>query len=44
VCKERGLTCENDCNGDQTCENRCVDWNHACLDRCESAAYEKLGQ
>ena len=44
TCKERGLTCQNDCGGDQACEDRCVEWNHACLDRCESAAYEKLGQ
>jgi len=43
TCKEDGLTCQNDCYGDKECEDRCVEINHACLDRCESSAYEKLG-
>lgn len=42
-CKERGLRCQNRCHGDVDCENRCVEINHACVDRCESAAKEELG-
>lgn len=41
-CKETGLRCQNRCEGDANCEQRCVGINHACLDRCESAAYEEL--
>lgn len=42
-CKERGLRCQNRCHGDTECENRCVEINHACVDRCEAAAKEQLG-
>jgi hypothetical protein len=42
-CKEDGLYCQNDCAGDRVCENRCVQINHACVDRCGSRAMEKLG-
>lgn len=41
-CKEQGLYCQNDCHHDRACENRCVDINHACLDRCESRADDRL--
>lgn len=41
-CKETGLRCQNRCGGDRSCDQRCVEINHACLDRCESVAYEKL--
>jgi hypothetical protein len=43
-CKERGLYCQNECHRDEACEDRCVEINHACLDRCESKAYDRLGQ
>jgi hypothetical protein len=43
-CKERGLYCQNECHHDEACEDRCVEINHACLDRCESKAYDRLGQ
>jgi hypothetical protein len=42
-CKENGLRCQNRCDGDRACENRCVKINHACVDRCESEYYEALG-
>jgi hypothetical protein len=44
TCKESGLRCQNRCYNDSDCEQRCVEINHACLDRCEAEAYEKLGQ
>lgn len=43
-CKERGLRCQNRCGGDAECDNRCVEINHACVDRCEAAAKEQLGE
>jgi hypothetical protein len=43
-CKERGLRCQNHCEGDVTCENRCVEINHACVDRCVAAAKEELSE
>jgi hypothetical protein len=43
-CKERGLRCQNNCEGDATCENRCVEINHACVDRCVAAAKEELSE
>jgi hypothetical protein len=43
-CKEQGLYCQNDCRRDRVCENRCVEINHACLDRCESRAHDALGR
>jgi hypothetical protein len=43
-CKERGLRCQNDCEGDQACENRCVEINHACVDRCVVHAKAELGE
>lgn len=43
-CKERGLRCQNRCGSDAECDNRCVEINHACVDRCEAAAKEELGQ
>jgi hypothetical protein len=43
-CKERGLNCQNRCYGDSECDNRCVEANHACVDRCEAAAIEQLGE
>ena len=42
-CKERGLRCQNSCEGDVTCENRCVEINHACVDRCVVHARAELG-
>ncbi len=43
-CKERGLGCQNRCDGDARCDDRCVQANHACVDRCEAAAKEELGE
>ncbi len=43
-CKQTGLSCENRCYGDEDCEQRCVDSNHACVDACSSRAYMQLGQ
>ena len=43
-CKERGLACQNRCYGDTECDNRCVEANHACVDRCEARAKEQLGE
>ncbi|MDI1444019.1 hypothetical protein [Polyangium sp. 6x1] len=43
-CKREGLYCQNRCRHDNACENRCVEINHACLDRCESEAHDKLGR
>lgn len=43
-CKEQGLYCQNSCRRDRVCENRCVEINHACLDRCESQAHDALGR
>jgi hypothetical protein len=43
-CKERGLRCQNRCGGDEECDHRCVEINHACVDRCEAAAKEELGE
>jgi hypothetical protein len=45
TCKQTGLRCQNRCegdSGDSTCESRCVEINHACVDRCASVAYEQL--
>ena len=44
ACKERGLRCQNRCDGDVECENRCVEINHACVDRCVAYAKEELGE
>ncbi|MFO0747963.1 MAG: hypothetical protein U1F43_20225 [Myxococcota bacterium] len=44
LCKEEGLRCQNHCYGDDACDQRCVEMNHACLDRCESVAHEALGR
>ncbi|WP_205633806.1 hypothetical protein [Labilithrix luteola] len=41
-CKERGLYCQNNCRHDPLCDQRCVEINRACLDRCESKAYDSL--
>lgn len=43
-CKERGLRCQNRCDGDAECDNRCVEINHACVDRCVAEAKEELGE
>ncbi|MDX2086850.1 MAG: hypothetical protein SFX73_03320 [Kofleriaceae bacterium] len=43
-CKESGLRCQNRCDGDRRCEDRCVEINHACVDRCGSQAYQQLEQ
>ena len=43
-CKETGLRCQNRCRGDQECEQRCVEINHACVDRCGSEGYQQLEQ
>jgi len=41
-CKREGLYCQNDCRHSHACENRCVEINRACLDRCESHAHDQL--
>lgn len=43
TCKESGLRCQNRCDGDAACDERCVGINRACLDRCEAQAYDALG-
>jgi len=43
-CKESGLRCQNRCDGDRRCEDRCVEINRACVDRCGSQAYQQLEQ
>jgi len=43
-CKENGLRCQNRCDGDAECDNRCVEINHACVDRCVAQAKEELGE
>lgn len=44
TCKKEGLYCQNDCHRDHVCEERCVGINHACLDRCEAHANDRLDQ
>jgi len=41
-CHDKGVTCQEACNGDPSCNERCETTYNACVDGCEAAAQKAL--